>query len=106
MTAKATNSRLLARKAPSRLTGESIPPTDRSRSPRQAMRPMPVTSTRPKKPSSSGPMVESEKACTDWMTPERVRKVPRMVRLKVAITRDRFHTRSRPRRSWTITEWR
>ena len=51
-------------------------------------------------------MVESEKECTDWMTPERVRKVPRMVRLKVATTSERFQTRSRPRRSWTITECR
>ena len=65
-----------------------------------------MTSTRPKKPSSSGPMVESEKAWTDWITPDRVRKVPRMVRLKVAMTSDRFHTRSRPRRCCTITEWR
>ena len=40
------------------------------------------------------------------ITPERVRKVPRMVRLKVAMTSDRFQTRSSPRRSWTITECR
>ena len=46
-------------------------------------------------------MSESEKACTDSITPDRVRKVPRMVRLKVAMTSDRFQTRSRPRRSWT-----
>ena len=51
-------------------------------------------------------MVDSEKEWTDWMTPDRVRKVPRMVRLKVATTRERFQMRSRPRRSWTITEWR
>ena len=51
-------------------------------------------------------MVESEKECTDWMTPDRVRKVPRMVRLKVATTSDRFQMRSSPRRCWTITEWR
>ena len=104
--AKPTNSRLLARKAPSRLIGESMPPGDRSRSPRQAIRPTPVASTSPKKPSSSGPMVDLENEWTDWMTPERVRKVPRMVRLNVATTSDRFQTRSRPRRCWTITEWR
>ena len=104
--AKSTNRRLLARKAPSRLIGESIPPGERSRSPRQAIRPTPTASTRPKNPSRSGPIDEVEKACTDWMTPERVRKVPRMVRLNVAITSDRFHTRSRPRRCWTMTEWR
>ena len=44
--------------------------------------------------------------CTDSSTPDRVRKVARMVRLNVAITSDRFQTRSIPRRSWTITEWR
>ncbi len=51
-------------------------------------------------------MVELEKACTLWTTPERVRKVPRMVRAKVAHSRDRFQTRSIPRRSCTMTEWR
>ena len=105
-TAKATKSRLLTRKAPSRLTAASIPPAERSRSPRQAMRPTPVASTTPKKPRSSGPSVDSENECTDWMTPERVRNVPRMVRLKVATTSDRFQMRSRPRRCWTIAECR
>ena len=38
-------------------SGESIPPGDRSRSPRQAMRPTPVTTTTPKNPSSSRPDV-------------------------------------------------
>ena len=51
-------------------------------------------------------MVESENECTDWITPERVRKVPRMVRLNVATTSERFQIRSSPRRCWTITEWR
>ena len=45
-------------------------------------------------------------ACTDSSTPDRVRKVPRIVRLNVAHSSDRFHTRSIPRRSCTITEWR
>ena len=53
-----------------------------------------------------GPSVDSEKACTDWMTPDRVRKVPRMVRAKVATESDKFHTRMSPRRSCTRTEWR
>ncbi len=44
--------------------------------------------------------------CTDSSTPDRVRKVARMVRLKVAMTSERFQTRSMPRRSCTITEWR
>ena len=37
--------------------------------------------------------------------PERVRNVPRIVRQNVAITSERFQTRSIPRRSCTITEW-
>ena len=44
-------------------------------------------------------------ACTESTTPERVRNVPRIVRQNVAITSDRFQTRSIPRRSCTITEW-
>ena len=39
------------------------------------------------------------------MTPERVRKVPRIVSAKVAQTKLRFQTRSMPRRSCTMTEW-
>ena len=51
-------------------------------------------------------MPDSVKAWTESRTPERVRKVPRMVRAKVAQSSDRFQTRSIPRRSWTITECR
>ncbi len=104
--ANPTKRTLLARKAPSRLSGASMPPTERSRSPRQAISPTPVHRTNPKNPSSRGPMVDSENECTDWMTPERVRKVPRMVRLNAATTSDRFQIRRSPRRCWTITEWR
>ena len=51
-------------------------------------------------------MLEVENECTDWMTPDRVRKVPRIVRLKVATTKAMFHTRRSPRRCWTMTECR
>ncbi len=44
------------------------------------------------------------KACTEAITPERVRNVPNSVRLKVRITSARFHRRSMRRRSWIITE--
>jgi hypothetical protein len=40
------------------------------------------------------------------MSPERVRKVPKMVRKKVVRRRATFHTLRMPRRSWIITEWR
>ncbi len=104
--AKPTKSTLLRRNAPSRLSGESMPPGERSLSPRQAISPTPVATTTASMPSRAGPMSESEKACTEVMTPERVRKVPRMVKLKVATRSDRFQTRRSPRRSWTSTEWR
>ncbi len=81
-------------------------PGERSRSPRQAMSPMLTTTMRVKKPMRAGPMSLSLNACTDSMTPDRVRKVPRMVSAKVAHSSDRFQTRSIPRRSCTITECR
>ena len=40
------------------------------------------------------------------MMPERVRKVPKMVKLKATMISDRFHTFSMRRRSWTWIEWR
>ena len=55
--------------------------------------------------SSHGPIDDVLNACTELSTPERVRNVPRIVRQNVAITSDRFQTRSIPRRSCTITEW-
>jgi hypothetical protein len=104
--AKPAKRRLLARKAPSRETGESIRPGVRRRSPRQAIRPMPVAAARPRNDRNQAPMSDSEKACTELSTPERVRNVPRIVRQNVATMSDRFQTRSIPRRSWTTTEWR
>ncbi len=104
--ANPTKRTLLRRNAPSRPSGASIPPGERSRSPRQAISPKPTMTTAKKKPMSSGPSEDSENECTEVITPERVRKVPRMVRAKVAIDSERFHTRIRPRRSWTRTECR
>ncbi len=83
-----------------------MPPGERSRSPRQAINPKPTMMTAKKNPIRIEPSDDSEKACTEVMTPDRVRKVPRMVRAKVATESDRFHTRISPRRSCTSTEWR
>ena len=80
-------------------------PGARSESPRHAIKPMPASATTPRKASSHGPMSDWVKECTELMTPERVRNVPRIVRQNVAMTSDRFQTRSIPRRSCTITEW-
>jgi hypothetical protein len=50
--------------------------------------------------------LSSPKAWTDWTTPLRVMKVPKMVRKKVAMTRKRFQLFIIPRCSWMITECR
>ena len=103
--ANAANSRLLSRNAASRDTGESMRPGARSLSPRQATSATPPSATMARKVSSHGPMSDCENACTEFTTPDRVRNVPRIVRQNVAITNERFQTRSMPRRSWTMTEW-
>ncbi len=51
MKANTVNTTLLARKAPSRESGESITPGDRRRSPRQAIMPSDTTTTSAKNPS-------------------------------------------------------
>ena len=51
-------------------------------------------------------MVPVVNAWTDETIPERVRKVPRIVSTKVPTTRLTFQSRSIPRRSCTIAEWR
>jgi hypothetical protein len=51
------------------------------------------------------PMLDWAKECTLAMAPDRVRNVPKMVRKKVTQMSATFHTLSRPRRSWIITEW-
>ena len=53
--ANTVNSTLFARNAPSRDTGESIAPGERSRSPRHAIRPSETTTMTPKKPRSHAP---------------------------------------------------
>ena len=51
-------------------------------------------------------MPDSVKAWTESRTPERVRNVPRIVSENVAISSDRFQTRSIIRRSCTSAECR
>ena len=46
----------------------------------------------------------SPNECTDCTTPERVMKVPKIVRKNVRMTSVMFQTRSMLRRSCTITE--
>ena len=51
------------------------------------------------------PTGPSAKACTEPRIPLRVRKVPKMTREKVRVTRTRFQTFSIRFRSWIMTEW-
>ena len=46
------------------------------------------------------------KLCTDEMTPERVRNVPKIVSAKARMMSETFHTFSMSFFSWIITEWR
>ncbi len=48
----------------------------------------------------------SAKVCTESMSPERVRKVAKIVRRKVTTTRHMFHTFNMPRVSWICIECR
>src|SRR6476646_7792310 len=56
--------------------------------------------------NSHARILSSPKACTDCTTPERVMNVPKIVKKNVTMTSVTFHTRSMPRRSWTMTECR
>ena len=58
------------------------------------------------KARKNGPSVDSPKAWTEAMIPERVRKVPNRHRLKVRMTSTMFQTFSIPRRSCTMIECR
>src|ERR1035437_4696105 len=51
-------------------------------------------------------MLSVVNACTDDTMPDRVRKVPRIVSTNVPTTRLTFHSRSMPRRSCMMAEWR
>ena len=104
MRANPTNSRLFRTKAPSREKAASIPTEERRASPRQAISTSAESTTTAKKLSRSGPNVDELNACTDWTTPDRVKKVASTVSAKQATARVRFQTRSRPRRSSTTIE--
>jgi hypothetical protein len=102
----ATSSTLLSRNADSRETTESSSPCAPSASQRHASSPSASTSTTVRNDRKNTPMEPWVKACTEAMTPERVRKVPNSVSANVMMTRARFQSRSMRRRSWIITECR
>ncbi len=66
-----------------------------------------TTATRqmPRKTRKSGPIGLWVKECTELTTPERVRKVPRMVSRKVIRISIVVHALRVPRRCCTTAEW-
>ena len=102
--ANRANNTLLIKNAPSRDTTESILPGACNLSPRQPIKPTETITMMAKKASNHGPMALSLNACTLLSTPLRVRNVPRIVKLNVETSNERFHTRNMPRRSCTNTE--
>src|SRR5690606_40262873 len=63
----------------------------------------PSTTTR--NANRTGPMADWVNEWTEVMVPERVKKVPRMVRAKAEMTRTKFHACNIPRRCCTREEW-
>src|SRR5256712_11652806 len=104
--AAAISSTLFKRNADSRDTTESSSPCDRRASQRHATRPSAVNTTSARKLRKNTPIEPCVNAWTEAMTPERVRNVPKSVRLNVRITSEMFQSLSMRRRSWIITEWR
>ena len=65
------------------------------------MRSAATTTIKSVNPISNGPIVDSAKACTEEITPERVRNVPKIEREKVAVISATFQDFIMPRFSWT-----
>ncbi len=99
-----TSSRLLSRKAPSRATMASSAGSETRVSMRSASSTTTAISATPRKPRKSGPIGLWVNECTELTTPERVRKVPRMVSRKVTRTRITVQALSVPRRCCTTAE--
>ncbi len=103
--AASTNSQLLATVAASRDNQESSGRDARKAGRRANRNPKLTSSTRPMKMVKiHASRVSLPKACTDCTMPERVMKVPKMVRKKVRMTKTKVHRRNSPRRSCTFIE--
>ena len=106
MTRKATNAQFWATKALSREKIDSRAPSRRSWRRRQMSRPVQATNTRAMYQRKNTPMPDLANACTLEMRPERVRKVPKIVRTNVVNTSTMFQIFRSPRRSWMPIECR
>src|SRR5690606_19792194 len=89
--AKTVSNRLLAKKVPSRDQNESRRGAEETRWERVANRANEPPSTTTRNANRTGPMADWVNEWTEVMVPERVKKVPRMVRAKAEMTRTKFH---------------
>jgi hypothetical protein len=99
-----TNTRLFTRMLVSRETTAESWPWGTSRCPRVAISTMEITSRMAMNTRKVGPMSDWVKECTELKMPERVMKVPRIVRMKLARARLMVHILSIRLRSWTMVE--
>ena len=97
---------LLKRNPLSRLANDSMRFCDASSSLRRITRIKQARMISMTKTKNQTPSSLPAKACTDERIPLRVRYVPKMVRVKVAIIRIMFHRRSMFFFSWMRAEWR
>ncbi len=102
----ASRSRLLKRNVASRETTDSSLWSARRSGSRHRIIDTEKAMTTARKPSSQGPMADWTNECTEFTTPLRVRKSPKMASEKAVLTSTMFHTLSMPFFSCTITECR
>ena len=101
-----TSRRLLKRNAASRLSIDSSCTSALSEGQRVYSRVKASTPLIARKARKKYPTLDWVKLCTLAITPERVMKVPKMLRRKVPMMSPRFQRLSIPRFSWIMTEWR
>ena len=104
--ANAPKRKLLTRKAPSRETAASMPPAERSWSPRHPMSTDDAEDHDTEEREQRRADARVREGVDRVIEPGRVRKVPRIVSAKVADQQREIPDPSSPRRSWTITECR
>ena len=97
--------KLFSRMNPSRDASESSRGDDATAPALTVNKASEPNTTTARNPRRAGPTADWLKAWTEAMTPERVMKVPKMVRAKVTMMRMKFHACSIDRRCCTTAEW-
>ena len=100
-----TNTILLKRNPLSREVNDSILLVDRRSFIRVYMRPKEATNIKKTNVKNMGPNEEAVNECTELMTPDLVRNVPKIQRVNVRMISTIFHTRSISFFSCMIIEW-